>query len=66
MQVAWAFSQYLEPLVILPQFAMICKMGQAEITMVYYMMMLASYRFLYICNWIYRSVKEWGTMFEEK
>ena len=54
----WAFSEYLEALAMVPQFVMIFRMGRAEITVVHYLGILALYRCLYICNWIYRSVQK--------
>ncbi|KAF0306909.1 ER lumen protein-retaining receptor [Amphibalanus amphitrite] len=54
IEVGFAFSQFLEAVAMLPQFVMVCKMGQAEVTVVCYLRMLASYRLLYIFNWIYR------------
>ncbi|KAF0306910.1 Mast cell tryptase [Amphibalanus amphitrite] len=55
IEVGFAFSQFLEAVAMLPQFVMVCKMGQAEVTVVCYLRMLASYRLLYIFNWIYST-----------
>jgi ER lumen protein retaining receptor len=50
-QIAWAFSQYLEALAIIPQLHLISKAGRAEKVVSYYIYGLTSYRTFYILNW---------------
>jgi len=58
-EIVWAFSIYLESLVIIPQIVMVQKFakensGSIENLTGDYMFCLGAYRGLYLCNWIYR------------
>jgi ER lumen protein retaining receptor len=57
-QIAWAFSQYLEALAIIPQLHLISKAGRAEKVVSYYIYGLTAYRTFYILNWAYRYSNE--------
>ena len=54
MEVLWTFSIYLESVAILPQLFMIRKTKKADSITVYYLLLLGSYRAMYIVNWIWR------------
>lgn len=58
LEVVWTFSVYLEAVAILPQLYLIGKKGEAEKVVIYYLIALASYRGLYILNWIWRYYME--------
>ncbi|KAN0076003.1 ER lumen protein retaining receptor domain containing protein [Elaphomyces granulatus] len=53
-EVLWAFSIWLESVVILPQLFMLQRTGEADTITAHYLFALGIYRALYIPNWIYR------------
>eukprot|EP00756_Hemistasia_phaeocysticola_P055366 Hpha_TRINITY_DN31299_c0_g1::TRINITY_DN31299_c0_g1_i1::g.2482::m.2482/K10949/KDELR; ER lumen protein retaining receptor len=57
-EVLWTFSQYLEAVAIMPQLLVLTKQmdrgEQWEIMNGHYVASLGLYRFLYVCNWVYR------------
>lgn len=55
LEITWSFSIYLEAFAAIPQLAMLRKCGEIEMYMLVYLMMLASYRMLYVANWLYRA-----------
>jgi hypothetical protein len=57
-QIAWAFSQHLEALAIIPQLHLIWKAGRAEKIVSYYIYGLTAYRTFYILNWASRCSNE--------
>jgi hypothetical protein len=57
-QIAWAFSQYLESLAIIPQLHLISKAGRAQKVVSYYIFGLTAYRTFYVMNWAYRYSDE--------
>ncbi|CAF0813330.1 unnamed protein product [Adineta ricciae] len=54
----WRFSIFLEMFAIIPQMTLIHKQGVISTMMSRYLMMLGSYRALYIANWIFRYCNE--------
>jgi ER lumen protein retaining receptor len=58
MELAWAFSEYLEAVAIVPQLILLQRHRVAENITSYYVASLGAYRALYLCNWIYRCVLE--------
>eukprot|EP01100_Stratorugosa_tubuloviscum_P001649 TRINITY_DN1372_c2_g2_i1.p1 TRINITY_DN1372_c2_g2~~TRINITY_DN1372_c2_g2_i1.p1 ORF type:complete len:215 (+),score=29.40 TRINITY_DN1372_c2_g2_i1:62-706(+) len=60
-EILWAFSIYLEAVVILPQLVMIQRRkGEVDILTGDYIATLGGYRALYLINWIYRFITEPG------
>lgn len=55
-EILWAFSIYLEAVVIIPQIVIIHKAGRAEKYIMPYILLLTTYRVLYIFNWIHKAV----------
>ena len=58
LELAWTLSIYLESIAILPQLLVLRKYRLVENLTGKFMLLLGSYRFFYILNWIYRSHKE--------
>lgn len=58
LEVAWAFSIYLESVAIMPQLFMVSKTGEAENITSHYLFALGAYRAFYILNWIYRYYED--------
>ena len=58
LEIAWAFSIWLESVAILPQLFMLQRTGEAEAITAHYLFALGTYRALYIPNWIYRYYTE--------
>jgi len=58
MELLWTFSIYLESIAILPQLLVLRKYRLVENLTGKFMLLLGSYRFFYILNWIYRSKYE--------
>uniref|UniRef100_A0A914D658 ER lumen protein-retaining receptor n=1 Tax=Acrobeloides nanus TaxID=290746 RepID=A0A914D658_9BILA len=54
LEILWTFSIYLEAVAIIPQIYMAYKSGTFDKDVSFYVLMLYSYRSLYIVNWIYR------------
>ena len=52
------FSYYLEAIAILPQLILLQRYREVENLTSHYVAFLGAYRFLYILNWIYRSLYE--------
>ena len=52
------FSYYLEAVAILPQLILLHRYREVENLTSHYVAFLGAYRFLYILNWIYRSMYE--------
>jgi hypothetical protein len=59
-QAIWAFSIILESVCILPQLLLLRQTSVPTVIDSYYLIMLASYRGLYILNWIYREISPHG------
>jgi ER lumen protein retaining receptor len=57
-EVLWTFSIYLESVCIIPQLYMIKQMGTLSGDQLIYLLLLGSYRALYILNWVYRYDNE--------
>lgn len=55
IQDLWTFSEFLEPLALVPQYIMFYrnKMALPKVTLVY-IFCVGGYRVLYLCNWIYK------------
>lgn len=58
IEVLWTFSIYLEAVAIVPQLYMVYKNGLADNIIGYYLLVLGSYRALYLANWVWRYVYE--------
>lgn len=59
-EMLWAFSIWLESVAILPQLFMLQRTGSAETITTHYLFALGAYRALYIPNWIWRYVEDFG------
>mmetsp|Transcript_87610 Transcript_87610/g.252994 ORF Transcript_87610/g.252994 Transcript_87610/m.252994 type:complete len:291 (-) Transcript_87610:96-968(-) len=53
----WAYSEYLEPLALVPQYIMCYRAPRVRPAAVLYVLCLGGYRCLYVCNWIYKRSK---------
>lgn len=60
VELLWTFSIYLESVAILPQLMTLRKYGLVENLTGHFIFFLGLYRFLYILNWIFRSLYERG------
>lgn len=58
LEIAWAFSIYLESVAIMPQLFMVSKTGEAENITSHYLFALGAYRGFYILNWVYRYYED--------
>ncbi|GMH75187.1 hypothetical protein TrVE_jg2159 [Triparma verrucosa] len=58
MEMLWVFSIYLEAVAILPQLVVLQRYGEVENLTGNYILLMGSYRALYILNWIWRSFTE--------
>ncbi|GMI31473.1 hypothetical protein TrCOL_g5782 [Triparma columacea] len=58
IELLWVFSIYLESVAILPQLVVLQRYGEVENLTGNYILLMGSYRALYILNWIYRSWTE--------
>jgi len=58
MELAWAFSIYLEAVAAIPQLLLAKKSGEVEKFMLSYLFLRGVYRMLYIANWVQRSHTE--------
>ena len=58
MEVAWAFSIYLEAVAAIPQLLLLQKSGEVEKFMLSYLFLRGVYRALYIANWLTRQHQE--------
>mmetsp|Transcript_11549 Transcript_11549/g.11565 ORF Transcript_11549/g.11565 Transcript_11549/m.11565 type:complete len:221 (-) Transcript_11549:136-798(-) len=58
MELFWIFSIYLEALSIVPQLIVLQRYREVENLTGHYVFFLGAYRFLYILNWVYRSIYE--------
>ena len=54
MEMLWVFSIYLEAVAILPQLVVLQRYGEVENLTGNYILLMGSYRALYILNWIWR------------
>lgn len=54
----WTFSEILESVCILPQLILLRETSVPTVIDTFYLLMLGSYRALYILNWIYRAAME--------
>eukprot|EP00927_Polykrikos_kofoidii_P052148 TRINITY_DN45932_c0_g1_i1.p1 TRINITY_DN45932_c0_g1~~TRINITY_DN45932_c0_g1_i1.p1 ORF type:complete len:299 (+),score=48.26 TRINITY_DN45932_c0_g1_i1:100-996(+) len=56
----WTFSEFLEPVALLPQY-IVCYRGRGvHLTALLYVLAVGGYRLLYVCNWIYKRYKWHG------
>lgn len=60
MDTLWTTSIYLEAVAILPQLFLIRRTGEVENITSHYIAAMGAYRFLYMCNWVYRYYTEEG------
>jgi len=58
MEILWTFSIYLEAVAIIPQIYVLMKSKDCDNITSHYIVLLGSYRFFYILNWIYRAMYE--------
>lgn len=58
LEIAWAFSIYLEAVAIMPQLFMLTKTGSAENITSHYLLFLGLYRAFYLMNWIKRYMDD--------
>jgi ER lumen protein retaining receptor len=58
MEVLWTFSIYLESVAILPQLVLMQRTQNIDNLTGNYVLLLGSYRGLYILNWVYRYFTE--------
>merc|ERR1719384_3118486 len=56
----WAYSEFLEPLALVPQYIMCYRVARVRPTVVLYVLGVGGYRILYVCNWIYKRYKWQG------
>lgn len=56
----WAYSEFLEPLALVPQYIMCYRVQRVKPTVVLYVLAVGGYRLLYVCNWIYKRYKWHG------
>lgn len=50
----WAYSEFLEPLALVPQYIMCYRVTRVRPVVVLYVLGVGGYRCLYVCNWIYK------------
>ncbi|KAF2644539.1 hypothetical protein P280DRAFT_465853 [Massarina eburnea CBS 473.64] len=71
LKVMWVFSEILESVCVVPQLLLMRQTTVPTVIDSFYLVALATYRFLYILNWINRGAKEghvdptswvWGTI----
>ena len=53
MEVAWAFSIYLEAVAMIPQIVMIYRIGECEVVTMHYVFVLGLYRPVHVAYWVY-------------
>jgi len=50
----WSFSEFLEPLALVPQYIVCYRASRVRPAAVIYTLAVGGYRLLYICNWMYK------------
>jgi len=53
----WTFSEFLEPLALVPQYIVCYRAPRIRPAAVLYVFAVGGYRLLYICNWMYKRYK---------
>lgn len=53
----WAYSEFLEPLALVPQYIMCYRVARVRPAVILYVLGVGGYRLLYILNWIYKRYK---------
>lgn len=56
----WAYSEFLEPLALVPQYIMCYRVATVRPVVILYVLAVGGYRLLYVCNWIYKRYKWHG------
>jgi len=56
----WTFSEFLEPVALLPQYIVCYRAPRVRLSAVLYVLALGGYRLFYVCNWIYKRYKLHG------
>eukprot|EP00443_Scrippsiella_acuminata_P057823 CAMPEP_0115502568 /NCGR_PEP_ID=MMETSP0271-20121206/69016_1 /TAXON_ID=71861 /ORGANISM="Scrippsiella trochoidea, Strain CCMP3099" /LENGTH=264 /DNA_ID=CAMNT_0002931609 /DNA_START=182 /DNA_END=972 /DNA_ORIENTATION=+ len=56
-QEMWAYSEFLEPLAMVPQYIVCYRAPRVRPAAVFYVLAVGGYRALYVCNWIYKRYK---------
>lgn len=59
-QEMWTFSEFLEPLALVPQYIVCYRAVRVRRAAVVYTLAVGGYRLLYVCNWIYKRYKWHG------
>lgn len=50
----WTFSEFLEPLALVPQYIACYRTSRMRGAVIFYVLLVGGYRSLYVCNWIYK------------
>lgn len=60
----WTFSEFLEPLALIPQYIVCYRAARVRPAALLYMLALGGYRMLYILNWVYKRYK-WHSAYHD-
>uniref|UniRef100_A0A7S4QQY6 ER lumen protein-retaining receptor n=1 Tax=Alexandrium monilatum TaxID=311494 RepID=A0A7S4QQY6_9DINO len=60
----WTFSEFLEPFALVPQYIICYRSVRVRPAAVIYTLAVGGYRFLYVCNWIYKRYK-WQSAYRD-
>lgn len=56
----WAYSEFLEPVALVPQYIVCYRAARMRPVTVLYVLAMGGYRALYVCNWLYKRYKWHG------
>mmetsp|Transcript_77790 Transcript_77790/g.241024 ORF Transcript_77790/g.241024 Transcript_77790/m.241024 type:complete len:294 (+) Transcript_77790:74-955(+) len=60
----WTFSEFLEPLALVPQYIVCYRASRARPAALLYTVAVGGYRLLYVCNWAYKRYK-WHSAYHD-